>query len=128
MKESIHAVRELPSLLGCVDYVPAKASISILKSFTFSCVGKNVLHFCQSPISSTEELVTWKLVCVFLMPYVWLTYLATLKILLFQAVVEYREQFFEAAYSLALHSSDEFTHLSACKCVAAIMNKAPIGI
>ena len=66
MKESIHAVRELPSLLGCVDYVPAKViTISILKSFTFSCVGKNVVHFCQSPISSTEELVTWKLVCFF---------------------------------------------------------------
>ncbi|RUS82896.1 hypothetical protein EGW08_009361 [Elysia chlorotica] len=44
-----------------------------------------------------------------------------------QALVERREQIFEAAYILALHSPDEFTHLSACKCVAALVNKAPIG-
>ncbi|GFS23737.1 MMS19 nucleotide excision repair protein homolog [Elysia marginata] len=44
-----------------------------------------------------------------------------------QALEERRDQFFEATYVLALHTQDEFTHLSACRCVAVIMNKAPIG-
>ncbi|GFO36171.1 mms19 nucleotide excision repair protein homolog, partial [Plakobranchus ocellatus] len=44
-----------------------------------------------------------------------------------QAMIERREEIFESAYVLALNTEDEFTHISACRCVAAIMNKAPIG-
>ncbi|CAL1536085.1 unnamed protein product [Lymnaea stagnalis] len=44
-----------------------------------------------------------------------------------QAMIEQREAIFEAAYVLGEHCEDDFTQLSACRLVAAIFNKVPIG-
>ncbi|XP_059147306.1 MMS19 nucleotide excision repair protein homolog [Physella acuta] len=44
-----------------------------------------------------------------------------------QAMVDQRERIFEAAYVLAENTVDDFTQLSACRCVAVIFNKVPIG-
>ncbi|KAH9524929.1 hypothetical protein Btru_028300 [Bulinus truncatus] len=44
-----------------------------------------------------------------------------------QAMVDNREKIFESLFILTLESEDEFTRTSACRCVAVIFNKVPIG-
>lgn len=44
-----------------------------------------------------------------------------------QAMQERSEAVFEAVFILAIECEDEYTHLSACRCLAAMLNKAPLG-
>uniref|UniRef100_A0A0B7AL83 MMS19 nucleotide excision repair protein n=1 Tax=Arion vulgaris TaxID=1028688 RepID=A0A0B7AL83_9EUPU len=44
-----------------------------------------------------------------------------------QAMREKHEAVFEAVFLLAVECEDEYSHLSACRCLAAMLNKAPIG-
>ncbi|XP_005103739.1 MMS19 nucleotide excision repair protein homolog [Aplysia californica] len=44
-----------------------------------------------------------------------------------QWTVENREAVFESAFGFALSCEDEFSHIAACKIVASMVNKAPLG-
>ncbi|CAG5120314.1 unnamed protein product [Candidula unifasciata] len=44
-----------------------------------------------------------------------------------RAMKENHDAVFEAVFRLAVEGEDVFSHLSACRCLAAMLNKAPIG-
>ncbi|BFZ01711.1 hypothetical protein BsWGS_04750 [Bradybaena similaris] len=44
-----------------------------------------------------------------------------------RAMKDNHDAVFEAVFRLAVECEDAFSHLSACRCLAAMMNKAPIG-
>ena len=49
-------------------------------------------------------------------------------LVLFQWAIEQREAVFEQSFGFALACEDEYSKLAACKIVASIMNKAPLGL